>query len=203
MRDSSILLPPQRSPNHHSRHLVIMLVIALVLIGAGTLLILNHFASHTTNTVPLSPTPQGGKVVAIHNPQQVPTALLQFIPLGASDSIGTALMHATGNTQANRLPAHFRVYLTSQHRYFVSISILVNIRLLEQDGEIITGHAPGASSLKSGDLYIAGNMHGYGVRMNPHTHLAIFEFYLSPQDTTVWAINWNALGIISQNSSLN
>ncbi len=73
MRNSTVWLPPQFTPNCHSRHLV-----ALVIIGVGTLLILNQFARRTTNTLPLSPTPQGGQVVAIHNPQQVPSALLQF-----------------------------------------------------------------------------------------------------------------------------
>lgn len=73
MRNSTVWLPPQFTPNCHSRHLV-----ALVIIGVGTLLILNQFARRTTNTLPLSPTPQGGQVVAIHNPQQVSRALLQF-----------------------------------------------------------------------------------------------------------------------------
>lgn len=186
-----------------SHRLVIGLVVMLVAIGLATLFVLDQFSKHTAKTVPMSPTPQGGAAIAIRSSSAVPNALLSFLPLGASDSLGMALKHATGNIGDKTLPAHFTVYMTKRHRYFVSAAVPVNVKVLERGGEIITGSAPGASSLQSGDLYVAGNMHGYGVQMNPKTHIAVFEFYLAPRDNTVWAINWNALGIISQNDSLN
>ena len=157
---------------------VIVLVLILIAIGLGTVGTLKFVAKHSTRSqVPLSPTPQGGTVVAIRSRSQVRTAVLNFLPLGASDTIQMAIRHATGNLTA--FPAHYQIRHLANHQYQVTISIPVNLTVLERGGEIIQGGAPGASSLKAGDLYVAGNMHGYAVHMNPKTDLAQFEFFLA------------------------
>ncbi len=205
MSDPKALATRSPSPTvPRSRIRVAILVSILIAIGLGTISALMLVAKHSTKAeVPLSPTPQGGTVTSIKNSRQVPKALLNFLPLGASDSIQMALRHATGNVNPLSFPAHYQVRRLANHRYLITITIPVDVNVLERGGEIITGGAPGSSSLKTGDLYVAGNMHGYAVRMNPKTHLAQFQFYLAQNDRTIWAVNWNALGIISQNSSLN
>lgn len=200
MIGDEVLKVPIRSARTRVR--VAILVLILIAIGLGTIASLRFVAKHSTTVrVPLSPTPQGGTVIGITSANQVPKAVLNFLPLGASDTIQMAIRHATGNLKS--FPARYQIQHLADHQYQVTISIPVNLKVLERGGEIIRGGAPGASSLKAGDLYVAGNMHGYAVHMNPKTDLAQFKFYLAPNDRTIWAVNWNALGIISQNDSLN
>jgi hypothetical protein len=174
----------------------------LAAVAIATFLVLRQFAL----TAPegrikpaLAPNalPSTGPVTLVNAPARV----LAFLPAGADDTVGQALRAATGNPPG-RFPGVVEVRPDGPHRFFIAITMPVRIRHLLATGEISTGGIPGSSDLNTGKLAVSTNNAIYGVSMNPRTRRAVFLFALSRNGLNLWALNWNALGIISQSASL-
>lgn len=181
------------------------LSLALVAVAAAALFAMRVEARHSPKGA-IRPTPVLNTVEA---PVTLTTALakrafLSFVPAGAADTLGQAMCAATGTVpcRLEQYPAQVTWRRIAGGRYQFVVVMTVNLRRLLAGGEIDVGHLPGASNLRTGQLAVSTNNSIYGVDMNPTTHRAVFRFDLAGNDEEVWALNWNALGIVSQNSSL-
>jgi len=132
------------------------------------------------------------------------SGVLTFVPQGAADSLGQAMCAATGAAPCplHRYPGRVLVSRAAGGRFAVTVILTVDLKRLLAGGEISLGGLPGASSLKTGKLAVSTDNTIYGVSMNPHTHRAVFRYEIAQSGLKVWALNWNALGAVSQNSSL-
>lgn len=185
-------------------YFALLLAVVMALVAAGSLLVMRQAAAHSPKAA-LQPTPVLNTVQepARVSPTLVVSALLRFVPAGDADTLGQAMCSATGTVPCSL--AHYPGHVTWRQdgsRYLVVVTMTVHIRRLLAGGEIDLGHLPGASNLKTGQLAVSTNNSIYGVDMNPRTHQAVFRYYLAANDEEVWALNWNALGAVSQNSSL-
>jgi hypothetical protein len=179
------------------------LIALLALVAAATFFVLHQYAA----AVP------GGRIkpalapsaLPVTTPVTVTTAprrLLAFLPAGADETVGRALLEATGHATAGPFPGRISARPTGDHRILVTVVMPVAVHRLIATGEIATGGLPGSSSLATGRLLVSTNNTVYGVTMNPRTHRAVFLFAFNRSGTKLWALNWNALGIISQSASL-
>lgn len=139
----------------------------------------------------------------LHTPAQVRAAFLAFLPLGDHLDVEQALLHATGHPQgAATFPGRIGIQAQA-NGYRIQVTMPVDLAYLERTQEIVGGHLPGASDLKTGQLLVNGNDHVWAVDMDPRTRQATYLFVLGRHGHTLWALNWNARGIVSQNDSLN
>lgn len=185
----------------------LVLAVLLILVGGAALLVLKAVAarSPTRNVKPTPVESASGQVRALKTRSEVRTAFLDFIAAGDTDSFGQAMCSATGQRQC-RIPQAFpgSVQITGPvaGHYVINVTLTVNLARLEALGEVTPGALPGMSNIASGDLAVSTNNAIYGIRMNPQTHRASFRFFLGVRDRRAWATNWNALGIVSQSTSL-
>jgi hypothetical protein len=185
---------------------VLWLVLVLAAVGAVAFWALRTVAL-TSPRDRVGPTP-----VLSANGRRIPldrgtagAALLTFLPAGDADNLGTAMCRATGQTACpvpNGFPGTVTVRPGPQGRWAVTVTLTVNVPELLRRGEIVTGSVPGASDLRTGQLAVSTNDAVYGVTMDPRTRQAVFSYLLAPDDSAVWALNWNALGAVSQSTSL-
>lgn len=185
----------------------LVLAVLLALVGVGALLVLKAVAK-SSPTRNLKPTPienASGRARDLKTPSAAKTAFLSFVPAGDTDSLGQAMCSATGQRTCH-LPAQFpgsvKISGPVHGQYVINVTLTVNLPRLESLGEVTPGSLPGMSNVASGDLAVSTNNAIYGLRMNPKTHLASFRFFLGVHGRRVWATNWNALGIVSQSTSL-
>ena len=182
-----------------------LLTVLLVLVAGLSFFVLKYEAGKSpVNTVQPALAIGSG---AVHAPVTTATAarsVLSFVPSGNADSLGQAMCSATGTSPCaiTRYPGRVTVSPASNGRFLVTVVLTVNLKRLLAGGEISLGHFPGSSSLKTGRLAVSTDNSIYGVNMNPATHQAVFRYYVSRSGLKVWALNWNALGAISQNASL-
>jgi hypothetical protein len=179
-----------------------VIALVLVLVAGLTFFVLHQFAAAAPE----------GRIHPALAPSALPVStpvtratagsrVLAFVPAGATYSIGTALRAADGYPSTGGLP--LRITVTPDGRQFlVTLWLPVNVRHLVQRGEISLGSLPGASSLTSGRLAVSTDNAIYGVAMSPKSHLAVFRFAIARNGQSLWALNWNALGLISQSTSL-
>lgn len=182
------------------------IILALVLVGAVSLWALRTVAQASPRDR-VGPTP-----VLSATDRRVPVdrgtagaALLTFVPAGDADNLGTAMCRATGQTACpvpTGFPGSVTVRPGPRGRWAVTVTLTVNVPELLRRGEIVTGSVPGASDLRTGQLAVSTNDAVYGVTMDPRTRRAVFSYLLAPDDSAVWALNWNALGAVSQSTSL-
>jgi hypothetical protein len=184
---------------------VVALVATLAAVGAGAFLVLHSAADHLEGGA-VRPTPVYSST-GVNQPVSesgAAQALLRFVPDQDANSLGAAMCSATGQPQCSlsHFPGQIRVTAAPHRRFLVTVTMRVRVKRLIASGEVVTGSLPGASSLASGHLAVSTNSAIYGVNMNPRTHTAVFTFWISRRGGTVWATNWNALGAVSQSSSL-
>ena len=184
---------------------VLGLLLGLALAGAAALFVLDSAAAHLSGSqvhpVPVFSSSGHAQSVTLSNAAAV---LLHFVPDQDANSLGVAMCNATGQPTCSlaHYPGQVKVAEASQHRYQVTVIMTVQVHRLLQAGEISLGSLPGASSLATGELAVSSDSAIYGVKMNPTSHRAVFQFLLSATGRTVWALDWNGLGAVSQSASL-
>jgi|BEDMetMinimDraft_2_1075160.scaffolds.fasta_scaffold12242_2 hypothetical protein len=182
------------------------IILALALVGAVSLWALRTVAQASPRDR-VGPTPvlsASSRRMTVDR-RTAAAALLTFVPAGDADNLGTAMCRATGQTTCpvpRGFPGTVTVRPGPRGRWAVTVTLTVNVPELLQRGEIVTGSVPGASDLRTGQLAVSTNDAVYGVTMNPKTHRAVFSYLLAPDASAVWALNWNALGAVSQSTSL-
>lgn len=184
----------------------LLVVVAMGVSGSAVLAGMMIFARHSPKTVIAAPIFNANRTPKAVTAQNAKRMLLTFLPVQDTETVGDALLHATGHPGSPVLAVlgpDMAVRQGTHHRWHITVSVPVNVAYLMGHGEVTAGHFPGASDLATGHLYVAGNLTGYSINMNPKTHVAVFRFALSPDDLSIWALNWNALGIVSQNEPLN
>lgn len=186
-----------------SRRWVVFLATLMVAVAVASFAAFQWFAGRSPKErVPLAPEPNQ----AVAHPLTRRTALVglfRFVVAGeSSEPIRGALGAATGY-RGHSLPFQATVYPERNGRYRIVLVIPVDVKALLRRGEIMTARLPGHSDLKTGYLEINGTNATYAVRMNPRTHRARFAFAIASNDRLVWALNWNALGIVSQSAPLD
>jgi hypothetical protein len=181
---------------------VLAIIGVLAVVAAGTFYVLSRYeAAAPKHLIHPAYAPGALPTTGVVTPGNAVRRLLAFLPEGAYFTIAQALRQADGYRAGARLPATFTVRRDGA-RWLVTVRLPVDVRYLEQVGEISVGAVPGASDLRSGNLAVSTNEAIYGVDMNPRTHVAVYRFLLGRRGGAVWALNWNALGIISQSDSL-
>lgn len=137
--------------------------------------------------------------------QEAIQKLLAFQPANDLDSVGDAIRVATGHGAhlAGRFPGTVILSGANARQWLLTVQIPVNVGVLRHRGEIMTGNLPGDSHLQQGKLLVSTTNSVFAVNMDPKTRLATFRFALAKDDHTLWSLNWNANGIVSQNNALN
>lgn len=182
-----------------------LLAASLMLVAVLALLVLKYGASRSpVNNVKPALALGSGAVAAPITRATAARGLLTFVPSGDAESLEQAMCAATGTGPCSpaRFPGQIAVRAASGGRFLVTMVLTVNVKRLLAGGEISLGGLPGSSSLKTGKLAVSTDNSIYGVSMNPSTHRAVFRYYVARSGRKVWALNWNALGAISQNASL-
>ncbi len=182
-----------------------LLAALLVIVAVLALLVLKYEASRSpVNNVKPALAMGSGAVAGPLSRVTAARDVLTFVPSGDAASLEHAMCDATGTAACSptRFPGQVAVRAVSGSRFLVTIVLRVNVRRLLAGGEISLGSLPGSSSLKTGKLAVSTDNSIYGVAMNPSTHEAVFRYYIARSGLKVWALNWNALGAISQNASL-
>jgi hypothetical protein len=182
------------------------LLIALLLLVAGLTFVVLKYAASKSPVTRVGPALAlgSGSVRGPLTPATAREAVLTFVPSGAADSLGQAMCSATGTSPCplDRYPGRVLVRPAASGRFLVTVVMTVDLKRLLAGGEISLGHLPGSSSLKTGKLAVSTDNTIYGVSMNPNTHQAVFQYDVSRNGLKVWALDWNALGAVSQNASL-
>ena len=185
---------------------VVLLILALLVAAAGAYYAL-HGAAVGVSHGAVHPTPvfsSAGYDQRV-TPDSASRVLLTFVPDQDAESLGAAMCAATGHAVC-AIPGGFpgRVTVGALHdgHYPVTVQMSVDVARLLRRGEILTGSLPGDSNLAAGELAVSTNSAVYGVNMDPRAHTAIYTFWLASDGGEVWATNWNALGAVSQSTSL-
>jgi hypothetical protein len=131
-------------------------------------------------------------------------ALLAFQPTGDVESVGTALAYATRDRpNLAGSGTAFAVRPGPGGSMVVTARLPVDVAFLRRVHAVRTRFGPNLSDLAAGRLYVnAADDNAYGIVMDPHTHVAVFSFRLSADDGSIWALNLNALQVVSQTQSL-
>lgn len=192
---------PVDTPNRPGWVLAIIAMMGLV--AAGTVFVLRQYQAAAPRTL-IKPAyapgalPSPGPVTRTNARER----FLAFLPEGAYYTMGRALRQADGYPPGASFPADIAVRRDGATRWWVTVHVPVNVAYLTRVGEIAVGSVPGASDIRTGQLAVSTNESIYGVSMNPKTHVAVYRFLLAKNGRSVWALNWNGLGIISQSDSL-
>lgn len=186
-----------------SRRWVIFLAAVMVAVAAASFGAFQWFAARSPTTkLPIAPEPNQARVHPLTRRAALAGLFAFVVAGGPSDSVRAALASATGHLN-HPLPFRADVGPEQRGRYRIVVVIPVDVKALLRRGEIMTAHLPGRSDLKAGYLEINADNATYAVRMNTKTHRARFAFAIAADDRTLWALDWNALGIVSQSASLD
>lgn len=190
-------------PTGSNRFKVVLIIAMLAAVGGGSLLAFRWVAaSSPKHLAPTAILSASQKPVAL-TLASAKSALLAFHPANDTETVGQALRTATGQVGTRTFPGRITVTQTAAGKFDLVVTVPVNVKYLLRHGEIHLGNVPGSSSLEQGKILVAGNTTVYSLSMDPKTRVARFHFALNPDDTMLWAYDWNANGIVSQNDSLN